>query len=124
MKSMIALAAGASVGAWLRWGLALLLNGYGPIPLGTLFANAVGGLLMGIALAGLQWMPQLAPEWRLLITTGFLGGLTTFSTYSAEAFQLFQKQDYGLACLHITSHVLISLALTALGYMLVMRWHG
>lgn len=124
MKSLCAIAAGASVGAWLRWWLALAFNQIGIIPLGTLLANALGGLLMGVALAVLQLMPQLSPEWRLLLTTGFLGGLTTFSTFSAEAFALLQRQAYGWACLHMGVHVLISVLLTAAGYWLVMRGHG
>lgn len=121
MKSWLAIAAGASAGAWLRWGLSVSLNGIGIIPLGTFLANAIGGLLMGVALGILQSVPSLSPEWRLLMTTGFLGGLTTFSTFSAEAFTLIQKQNYGWAGLYIASHVLVSIALTIFGYWCVMR---
>ena len=124
MNSLLAIAAGASVGAWCRWWLSLAFNQIGTIPLGTLLANAIGGLLMGMALGLLQCSPTLSPEWRLLLTTGFLGGLTTFSTFSAEAFTLLQKQAYGWACLHMLTHVLISVVLTALGYWLVMRSQG
>ncbi|HSH87388.1 MAG: fluoride efflux transporter CrcB [Methylophilus sp.] len=121
MKSWLAVAIGASVGAWIRWGLTASLNGVGVIPLGTFLANAAGGLLMGVALGILQSMPSLSPEWRLLMTTGFLGGLTTFSTFSAEAFTLMQKQHYGLAMLHISSHVIVSIVLTMIGYWCVLR---
>ena len=122
MKSWLAVALGASVGAWIRWGLSMSLNGIGVIPLGTFLANAAGGLLMGMALGVLQIMPNLSPEWRLLMTTGFLGGLTTFSTFSAEAFTLIQKQNYGWAVLYISSHVLVSIVLTMIGYWCVLRW--
>jgi CrcB protein len=122
MKSWLAVALGASVGAWIRWGLSISLNGIGVIPLGTFLANAAGGLLMGMALGVLQVMPNLSPEWRLLMTTGFLGGLTTFSTFSAEAFALIQKQNYGWAVLYISSHVLVSIVLTMIGYWCVLRW--
>lgn len=124
MKSLLSIAIGASLGAWLRWAFSLVFNGIGIIPLGTLLANSLGGLLMGMALGMLQLLPQLSPEWRLLMTTGFLGGLTTFSTFSAEAFTLLQKQAYGWACVHICTHVVLSVALTILGYWLVMRSHG
>ncbi len=123
MKSWLAVALGASVGAWIRWGLSISLNGTGVIPLGTFLANAVGGFLMGMALGVLQIMPNLSPEWRLLMTTGFLGGLTTFSTFSAEAFALIQKQNYGWAVLYISSHVFVSIVLTMIGYWCVLRWH-
>lgn len=122
MKSWLAVAVGASVGAWIRWGLSLGLNGIGVIPLGTFLANAIGGLLMGVALGILQTVPALSPEWRLLMTTGFLGGLTTFSTFSAEAFALLQKQNYGWAMLYISSHVIVSIVLTIIGYWCVLRW--
>ena len=122
MKSWLAVAVGASVGAWIRWGLSLGLNGIGVIPLGTFLANAIGGLLMGVALGILHTVPSLSSEWRLLMTTGFLGGLTTFSTFSAEAFALLQKQHYGWAMLYISSHVIVSIVLTIIGYWCVLRW--
>lgn len=122
MNSMVAVATGAALGAWIRWGVSICLNGIGMIPLGTLLVNALGGLLMGIALGLLQVVPQLSPELRLFMTTGFLGGLTTFSTFSGEVFSLLQKQAYLWACLHMFTHVALSVALTALGYWWVMRW--
>lgn len=122
MNSWVAVAVGASLGAWIRWGLSLWLNGGGLLPLGTLVANALGGFLMGGLLALIQSTPQLSVEWRLFLSTGFLGGLTTFSTFSAEAFTLLQKEFYGWAALHIVSHVLVSVALTMVGYWGVCRW--
>lgn len=114
----IAVGVGAALGAWLRWGLAALLNA-SVVPLGTLIANLLGGYLMGLALAGVIQQPEWSPELKLLITTGFLGGLTTFSTFSAEAFQLLHREQYGWAALHVLLHVFGSLCMTALGYFTV-----
>jgi len=114
--ALIAIAMGAAFGAWARWGLSLWLNpAHHAVPMGTLAANLVGGYLIGIAVATLAQMPQLAPEWRLFIITGFLGGLTTFSTFSAETVDLLQKQAYGWAFGTIALHLLGSLAMTGLG---------
>lgn len=124
MKVWLAVGLGASIGAWIRWMLTLSLNQSGGLlPLGTLLANALGGLLMGVALGALQLMPQLAPEYRLFMTTGFLGGLTTFSTFSAEAFGLLQKQNYTAVLIYVCTHVLVSIVLTIVGYWCVMRLH-
>lgn len=122
MKSWLMVGLGSALGAWARWGLSVWLNSIGMIPLGTLMANAIGGLLMGVALALFQTMPQLSHEWRLFIAMGFLGGLTTFSTFSAQAFMLLQKQAYAWAGLHVLTHVLVSVLLTIVGYWCVMRW--
>jgi fluoride exporter len=112
----IAVGVGAAFGAWLRWGLGLLLNPIMPtLPLGTLAANLVGGYLMGIAMGVISHSASLPAEARLLITTGFLGGLTTFSTFSGEAVTLLSRQQYGWAAAHISSHLLGSLAMTLLG---------
>jgi fluoride exporter len=113
----LAVGGGAALGAWLRWGLGIALNA-SILPLGTLIANLGGGLLMGMALAYFVATPQ-QNELRLFVMTGFLGGLTTFSAFSAEAFNFLQKQQYAWAASHILSHVVGSLLMTAIGFMLV-----
>ncbi len=113
----LAVGAGAALGGWSRWGLGLVLNN-SVLPLGTLLANLLGGFLMGLALA-LFIAASAQNELRLFIMTGFLGGLTTFSTFSAEAFNLLHKQEYAWASLHIASHVLGSLLMTAFGFWIV-----
>ena len=105
--SFIAVGVGAMVGAWLRWFLSLSFNAvFINLPLGTLMANLGGGYLIGIAVGVFQDLPALSPEWRLLVVTGFLGGLTTFSTFSAEAMLLLQRGEYGWALLHASVHLL------------------
>lgn len=117
MQSFLAVGGGAALGAWLRWGLGLALNPvFGGFPLGTWVANLVGGLLMGMALAVFQSLPELPPHLKLLCTTGFLGGLTTFSTFSGEVFALLQRGDNAWAAGAIAAHVIGSLAMTALGW--------
>lgn len=113
----LAVGAGAALGAWIRWGLGIALNA-SILPLGTLIANLGGGLLMGMALAYFVSVPN-QNELRLFVMTGFLGGLTTFSAFSAEAFNFLQKQQYAWAAAHISSHVVGSLMMTALGFALV-----
>jgi CrcB protein len=115
-RSLLAIAAGATLGAWLRWGLGLWLNPLAPqLPVGTLTANLIGGYVIGLAVAWFGAHPQLALEWRLLIVTGFLGALTTFSTFSAEAVALLEGGEFGAALLHSGAHLLGSLLMTALG---------
>lgn len=116
----IAVGGGAAVGAWLRWGLGALLNPIFPtLPLGTLAANLGGGLLMGFAMELLTRHAVLSVEARLLITTGFLGGLTTFSTFSAEVVTLLVRREYLWGSITIAAHVIGSLAMTIAGLMLV-----
>ena len=116
MQSFVAVGAGAAIGAWLRWGLGALLNPIFPtLPLGTLAANLVGGFIMGVALAVLGHYEALAPELRLLVTTGFLGGLTTFSTFSAEATTLLTRAQYGWTAALVAAHVAGSILLTLAG---------
>lgn len=104
--SWIAVAVGAVLGAWLRWGAGVWLNSLDqPLPLGTLLVNLAGGFVMGLAWGFFSDMPTLAPEWRLLVLTGFLGGLTTFSSFSAEAMVLLQRGDYAWALGHSALHV-------------------
>ena len=112
----LAVGAGAALGAWIRWGLGIVLNA-SILPLGTLVANLGGGLLMGFALAYFVATPT-QNELRLFVMTGFLGGLTTFSAFSAEAFTLINRQEYAWASAHILSHVMGSLLMTALGFWL------
>ncbi|GAA5160387.1 fluoride efflux transporter CrcB [Viridibacterium curvum] len=109
--------AGAALGAWARWGLGLFLNPLlAAMPLGTLAANLIGGFLMGLALAWINALPELSPAIRLLVTTGFLGGLTTFSSFSGEVFQMLQRGALGWALAAIALHVCGSLAMTGLGW--------
>jgi CrcB protein len=115
-NSILAISAGASAGAVLRWLLGRSLNALFPtLPPGTLVANLVGGYLIGMAMAIFAGMPSLAPEWRLMIITGFLGGLTTFSTFSAEVTTLLQQGRLLWAGTAISIHVAGSLAMTILG---------
>lgn len=118
LNAFMAVGVGAALGAWLRWGLAVFLNN-GLIPMGTLVANLLGGYLMGVAMAFFLLTPNLSQEWKLLISTGFLGGLTTFSTFSVEAFNLINRHHYILALSHVLSHVLGSIIMTGLGYLTV-----
>ena len=93
---LLAVGIGAALGAWMRWALGLLLNAlFAPIPPGTLAANLIGGYVIGAAIGFFSNAPGVAPEWRLLIITGFCGGLTTFSTFSAEITSLVQQQRVG-----------------------------
>lgn len=116
LSSFIAIAIGATLGAWARWGLSVWLNpAQGPFPYGTLAANLIGGYMIGVAMAWFSTKANVAPEWRLFVITGLLGGLTTFSSFSAETMTLILRQQYGWAATVIGSHVFGSLLMTALG---------
>lgn len=116
LNSILAISLGAALGAVLRWLLGTALNAlFAPVPPGTLVANLVGGYLIGLALALFAQMPQLTPEWRLFVITGFLGGLTTFSTFSAEVVHALQSGRTGWAAATVATHVLGSLLLTLAG---------
>ena len=116
IRSLLAISRGASLGAMLRWGLGTAFNALFPlIPPGTWLANLLGGYLMGIALAVFGQHTGLPVEWRLMIITGFLGGLTTFSTFSAEVTALIQQSRWLWAGAAVSAHVLGSLAMTLLG---------
>lgn len=116
LYGFIAVGTGAAAGAWLRWWLGMLFNPVFPtVPLGTLAANLSGGYIMGLAMGVLSHYESLPPEVRLLVTTGFLGGLTTFSTFSAEVVTLISRQQFGWAATTIFIHVAGSLMMTGLG---------
>lgn len=123
MTQLLAISAGASMGACLRWGLGLALNALFPaVPPGTLVANLLGGYLIGVASGALVLCADLAPAWRLFVITGFLGGLTTFSTFSAEVVSLIQQGRLLWAVTAIGLHVVGSLFMTALGLFSVGAW--
>ena len=116
LAAVLAVGVGAAVGAWLRWALGHLLNATLPmLPLGTLAANVIGGYLVGVAIEYFAHNAGVSAEVRLLVITGFLGGLTTFSTFSAEAVTLLMRAHYGWATALIGSHVAASLLATVLG---------
>lgn len=115
-NSILAISIGASIGAVGRWLLSLWLNKvFLFIPLGTLLANLVGGYLIGVAFALFADHPSWPAEWRLLVITGFLGGLTTFSTFSIETVSLLQQEKWLWAAMQISLHVLGSLVMTLMG---------
>lgn len=116
LSALAAVGVGAALGAWVRWGLGAALNALVPnLPLGTLMANLAGGYLVGVAVAQFDQVAGLPPEARLFVITGFLGALTTFSTFSAESVSLLQSGRYGWAFAHAGTHLFGSLAMTVLG---------
>jgi fluoride exporter len=114
LHQVLAICVGACIGALSRWGLALWLNPGGLLPWGTLAANLIGGYLIGVCVGVFQALPQLDPVWRLALVTGFLGALTTFSSFSAEVVGMLQQQRYTLAAstalLHLAGSMLLTLA--------------
>ncbi|RZL90255.1 MAG: fluoride efflux transporter CrcB [Variovorax sp.] len=122
MLAVVAICVGASLGALARWGLGLWLSTGASLPYGTLASNLIGGYLVGVAVAVFQAMPQLDPVWRLLLITGFLGGLTTFSSFSAEVIGMLMQdrlvRAFGTAALHVCG----SLVLTWLGIRTVQQF--
>ena len=116
LTGAIAVAIGGVLGAWSRWGLSYLLNALWPsLPPGTLTANLLGAYLIGFLLELFSLHSEIPPQAALFAVTGFLGALTTFSTFSAEAVTLLIRGQYFWAICHITSHLVGSLTLTALG---------
>jgi len=114
--ALVAVFVGAGLGACLRFALGEALNRVLPaMPLGTLAANLIGGYLVGLAIGFFAWRAELSPLWRLLCITGFLGGLTTFSTFSAEVINALGRGEPGWALGIAAAHLFGSLALTALG---------
>jgi fluoride exporter len=128
MYAVIAISIGASCGAIARWRLGLWLNTQASagtitaLPLGTLAANLIGAYLIGLCVAAFQALPQLDPLWRMALVTGFLGALTTFSTFSAEVIAQLQSARYALALCTTALHVVGSLGLTVLGMKTVTWW--
>ena len=116
MHAVLAICIGACLGALARWQLGLWLSpAHALLPWGTLVANLIGGYLVGVGVGTFQHLPQLDPLWRLTLVTGFLGALTTFSSFSAEVVALLQQSRYALALLSAAMHLLGSLALTVVG---------
>lgn len=119
-SNAIAIGSGAALGAWCRWGLGLAFNAVVPsFPLGTLLANLCGGLLMGIVIGLIGFGSLDNPSLRLFITTGFLGGLTTFSAFTGESLSLLHKHEYLMATLHTCTHVFGALLMAALGVLVI-----
>lgn len=119
--SVFAISLGAALGALLRWTLGERFNALFPfLPPGTLIANLLGGYLIGVAIMVFANLPNLSPEWRLFVITGFLGALTTFSTFSAEMLGLIQSDRIGWAFMGIFTHVAGSLVMTVLGMATIM----
>jgi fluoride exporter len=115
MLNIIAICIGASAGALARWQLGLWLNPGAVLPWGTLVANLVGGYLIGVCVGVFNALPQIDPVWRLALVTGFLGALTTFSSFSAEVVAMLQQSRYALALGTAALHLVGSLLLTVVG---------
>lgn len=119
LVSFLAVGIGGACGTWLRWGLGIWLNPlFAPLPLGTLAVNLGGGLLMGMVLAAVHAWPAMFPALKLLLTTGLLGGMTTFSTFSAEGLLLAQRGAWGWLAVHTVVHVAGALLAAWAGYTL------
>ena len=116
LKSVFAISLGAALGALLRWWLGTRLNATLPsLPLGTLAANLIGGYVVGVGIAFFAAFAAVSPEWRLFVVTGFCGGLTTFSTFSAEIVTLLQQGRMVWACAAVAAHLFGSLLMTFAG---------
>jgi CrcB protein len=115
-SGFFAVGLGAALGAWLRWVFGIVLNPlFANMLLGTLAANLIGGYLIGVAVEYFVHHDSVPPEWRLFVIVGFLGGLTTFSSFSAEAVELLSDRDFLWSFVLVASHLLGSLAMTYLG---------
>ena len=116
LKSVFAISLGAALGALLRWWLGSRLNAtLPPLPLGTLASNLIGGYVVGVGVAFFAAFAAVSPEWRLFVITGFCGGLTTFSTFSAEIVTLLQQGRMVWACAAVAAHLFGSLLMTFAG---------
>lgn len=116
-QSFLAVAIGGALGSLFRWFLGVRLNGlYPDLPLGTLAANVIAGYIIGVAIAFFARLPQIPPEWRLFVTTGLMGGLSTFSTFSAEVVSKLQQGRFGWAAGEVAFHLSGSIIMTILGF--------
>ncbi len=120
MKNFLYVGLAAALGAWSRWGIGILLNTMHPIfPLGTLTVNLIGGYLMGISMGAFELFSELSPDLKLIINIGFLGGLTTFSAFTAEVFQLLQKNEFVASLTLVALHVIGSILMAYLGWLTI-----
>lgn len=121
----VAVGIGAALGAWLRWLFGIALNPlFGSLLLGTLAANLLGGFLIGVAVEYFLHHDSVPPEWRLFTIVGFLGGLTTFSSFSAEAVELLADREFAWSFVLVASHLAGSLLMTYLGIAAVRLWQA
>jgi len=120
LKNFLYVGLAAAIGAWSRWGIGILLNTMHPIfPLGTLTVNLIGGYLMGISMGAFELFSELSPDLKLIINIGFLGGLTTFSAFAAEVFQLLQKNEFVASLTLVALHVIGSILMAYLGWLTI-----
>jgi CrcB protein len=120
LKNFLYIGFAAAMGAWSRWGIGILLNTFHPIyPMGTLTVNLAGAYLMGISMGAFELFSDLSPDLKLIINIGFLGGLTTFSAFTAEIFQLLQKNELVASLTLIALHVVGSVLMAYLGWLSV-----
>jgi CrcB protein len=125
LSGFFAVGLGAALGAWLRWIFGIVLNPlFTSMLLGTLAANLIGGYLIGVAVEYFVHHDNISPEWRLFVIVGFLGGLTTFSSFSAETVELLSDRDFLWSFVVVASHLLGSLAMTYLGILTLRTLHG
>jgi CrcB protein len=118
LKNFLYIGLAAAIGAWSRWGIGILLNTMHPIfPLGTLTVNLIGGYLMGMSMGAFELFSELSPDLKLIINIGFLGGLTTFSAFTAEVFQLLHKNEFVASLTLIAFHVIGSILMAYLGWL-------
>jgi len=120
LKNFLYIGLAAAIGAWSRWGIGILLNTMHPIfPLGTLTVNLIGGYLMGISMGAFELFSELSIDLKLIINIGFLGGLTTFSAFTAEVFQLLQKNEFVASLTLVALHVIGSILMAYLGWLTI-----
>jgi CrcB protein len=120
LKNFLYIGLAAALGAWSRWGIGISLNAMHPLfPLGTLTANLIGGYLTGLSMGAFELFSKLNPDLKLIINIGFLGGLTTFSAFTAEVFQLLQKNELVASLTLVALHVIGSLLMAYLGWLTI-----